>query len=87
MLLLCGVARCLLCVVGALLWFVVNGFVGVCCWLSYGRCVMSVGLCRSLLDLGVCFVLLLFVRVCSVLRVVGCLLLANYCCCMWHVVC
>ena len=80
MLLLCGVVRCLLCVVGALWWFGVNGCVGVCGPLSDGRCVMFVGLCRLLLDLGVCFVLLLFVRVCSVLRVVCCMLLASCCC-------
>ena len=78
--LLCGVVRCLLCVVVALLLFVVNGFVGVCCSLSYCRCVMCVCLRRLMLDLGVCGVLwLFFVRVCSVLRVVCCLLFANCC--------
>ena len=79
-LLLCGVLRYLLCVVVALLLFAVNGVVGVCCSLSACRCVRFVGLCRFLLDLGVRGALWLFVnRVCSVLRVVCCLLFANGC--------
>ena len=81
MLCCCCAALCVVCsVVGALLWSVVNGVVGVCCSLSDGRCVIFVGLCRLLFDLGVRFVLLLFVRVCSVLRLVCCMLLANCCC-------
>ena len=77
---LCGVVRCLLCVVVALLLFVVNGFVGVCCSLSACRCVMSVGLCRLLLELGIYGAAWFFVvRVCSVLRVVCCMWFANCC--------
>ena len=64
--LLCGVARCMWCVVVALLVFVVNGFVGVCCSLSNSRCVMYVGLCRFfcwILEFVVCCGCLLFVYV------------------------
>ena len=53
-LLTCGGVRCLLCVVVAVLLFVVNGSVGVYCSLSDCRCVRFVGMCRLLLDLGVC---------------------------------
>ena len=80
MLLLCADVRCLLCLVVALLLFVVNGFVGACGSLSDCVCVRCVELCRLLLDLGVCVVLSLFVaRVCSVLRVCCCRLVAHCC--------
>ena len=86
-----SVVCCLVCVVAVallrlccccvLLLPVASGFASVCCPLSDCRCVVCVGLCRLLLDLGVRGVVLLFVvRVRSVLRVVLCMLFAHCCC-------